>query len=95
MINIRKEWEKEALLAIEKVKEEKGLPKKASNLARDASILLMVAHDGFYSSEICLHYVFGWEKFDGLALSSAISRLDGSGEILYQVAGEVREVYAS
>jgi len=84
MVKIRREWEKEAFLTIEKVKE-KGLPKKALNLAREASILLMMAHDGFYSSEICLHYVFGSENFDGLVLSLAISRLDG-----FEVMGLMR-----
>nr|CAD1838215.1 unnamed protein product [Ananas comosus var. bracteatus] len=78
MIGMRKKLEKEALLAIEKATTQTGLPKKVSNMARDASVVLMMAHDGFSAPEICLHYVLGSSNVDGLVMSSAISRLDGS-----------------
>ncbi|KAG1342732.1 hypothetical protein COCNU_05G009610 [Cocos nucifera] len=84
MIRVRKQWEKQGLLAIEKAAQ-KGIPKKVSNLAKEASILLMVAYDGFSSSELCLHYVFGSSNLDGLMLSSAISKLDG-----WEVLGLIR-----
>lgn len=77
MIRVRKQWEKQGLLAIEKAAQ-KGIAKKVSKLAKEASILLMMAYDGFSSSEICLHYLFGSSNLDGLMLSSAISKLDGS-----------------
>lgn len=77
MIGVRKQWGKQGLLAIEKAIQ-KGIPKKVSKLAKEASILLMMAYDGFSSSELCLHYVFGSSNLDGLVLSSALSKLDGS-----------------
>ncbi|PKA63487.1 hypothetical protein AXF42_Ash005382 [Apostasia shenzhenica] len=73
---VKKQWERQAFLAFEKATK-KGLPKKASAIARKASILLMLAHDGFSSSESCLHYVFSTSNVDSLIFSSAISRLNG------------------
>ncbi|XP_039119136.1 uncharacterized protein LOC120255366 [Dioscorea cayenensis subsp. rotundata] len=63
--------------AIEKATH-RGLDEKVTALAREASILLAMAHDRFSSSEVCLHYVFGSSNLDDLVLSSAILRLDGS-----------------
>ncbi|KAJ0989116.1 hypothetical protein J5N97_007472 [Dioscorea zingiberensis] len=77
MISVKKKLEKEALFAIEKATH-KGLDEKVTTLAREASILLTMAHDRFSSPEVCLHYVFGSSNLDDLVLSSAISRLDGS-----------------
>ncbi|RZR98750.1 hypothetical protein BHM03_00028215 [Ensete ventricosum] len=76
MVAVKKQWESQAILAIEKATQ-MGLPKKASKLAREASILLMMAYDGFSPSQVCLHYVFGSSNAEGLVLSSVISRLDG------------------
>ncbi|XP_074572521.1 uncharacterized protein LOC141829012 [Curcuma longa] len=73
---VREQWKNEALLAIEKATQA-GHGKKVTKLAREASILLMMAHDDFTSSEICLHYVFGSSNGEGIILSSAISKLDG------------------
>lgn len=72
MGNVRKEWESEALLAIEKAR----LGKK-SRLAKEASILLMVAHDGFSDSELCLHYLLASNNVDEVVLSSSLSKLSG------------------
>ncbi|KAG0493441.1 hypothetical protein HPP92_004435 [Vanilla planifolia] len=80
MLEVKKQWEKQALIAVEKATK-KGIPQKASALAREASILLMVAHDDFSASESCLHHLFGNPNIDGLVFSSAISRLNGN-EIL-------------
>ncbi|XP_042512524.1 uncharacterized protein LOC122087445 isoform X2 [Macadamia integrifolia] len=77
MVKVREEWESQALLAIEKVASE-NLTRKKSNLAKQASVLLMIAHDGFSTSELCLHYLFASSNLDELTLSSSISRLDGS-----------------
>lgn len=77
MLKVRKEWESQAILAVEKATQ-KGLPDEVTSLARDASILLMMAHDGFSSSELCLHSLFSSPNLDGLIMSSAISRLGGS-----------------
>ncbi|XP_072965639.1 uncharacterized protein [Typha angustifolia] len=77
MVEVRKKWGNQALLTVEKAAQS-GLPKKVSVLAREASVLMMMAHDGFSSSELCLHYLFGSSNVDGLVLSSAVSRLDGS-----------------
>ncbi|PKU64296.1 uncharacterized protein LOC110102655 [Dendrobium catenatum] len=75
-LGVKKEWERQALLAIEKATN-KAVPQKAATLAREASILLMLAHDGFSPAELCLHYVFGSSEMDRLVLSSVISKLSG------------------
>ncbi|PPR91308.1 hypothetical protein GOBAR_AA29365 [Gossypium barbadense] len=72
MVNVRKEWESQALLAIEKAK----LGKK-SRLAKEASILLMVAYDGFSDPELCLHYLLSSNNVDEVILSSLIGKLVG------------------
>lgn len=50
MMNVRKDWENQANLAIEKI----GKQNEKSLLAKEASVLLMIAYDGFTSSELCL-----------------------------------------
>ncbi|XVF09127.1 hypothetical protein REPUB_Repub07fG0064400 [Reevesia pubescens] len=72
MGNVRKEWESQALLAIEKAR----LGKK-SRLAKEASILLMVAHDGFSDAELCLHYLLASNNIDEVILSSSLCKLSG------------------
>ncbi|XP_077226424.1 uncharacterized protein LOC143859655 [Tasmannia lanceolata] len=76
MMTVRKEWENQALLSIEKATQ-KYLPEKKLQPARCGSLLLSMAHDGFSAPELCLHYLFGSSNIDGLALSSAIGGLDG------------------
>ncbi|KAJ9140426.1 hypothetical protein P3X46_031075 [Hevea brasiliensis] len=76
MVNVRKEWESQALLAIEKVKDKK-LSDKKSRIAKEASILLMLAHDGFSTSELCLHYLLASSNVDEVILSSSIGKLNG------------------
>lgn len=76
MVNVRKEWEKQALSAIEKAKD-KSLSGKKARLANDASILLMMAYDGFSSPEICLHHLLASSNYDAIVLSSSISKLSG------------------
>ncbi|CAK7322860.1 unnamed protein product [Dovyalis caffra] len=76
MVIVRKEWEREALLAIEKASD-KNLSERKSRLTKEASILLMLAHDGFSTSELCLHYVLASPIVDEAILSSSISKLNG------------------
>lgn len=76
ILEVKKEWEKQAVLAIEKATK-KGVPKKAAILAKEASILLMLAYDSFSASESCLHYFFGTSNIDGLVLSSVFLSLSG------------------
>ncbi|GAV73827.1 hypothetical protein CFOL_v3_17310 [Cephalotus follicularis] len=83
MTNVRKQWESQALLAMEKmVPREKDSNKDHSrrmlHVAKAASILLMIAHDGFSASELCLHYLIASPNFDELILSSSISKLSGN-----------------
>ncbi|XP_028782196.1 uncharacterized protein LOC114738326 [Neltuma alba] len=71
---VRKEWESQALLALEKAKDRKGrdLP-----LAKEAAGLLMLAHDGFSRSELCLHYLFASSNANRDILSPSFSKLNG------------------
>ncbi|KAL5544404.1 hypothetical protein UlMin_008188 [Ulmus minor] len=76
IVNVRKEWEKQALLAIEKAND-KSLTGKKLVVAKQASILLMLAHDGFSSSELCLHYLLASANIDEVVLSSSFGKLNG------------------
>ncbi|KAH9676541.1 F6A14.6 protein [Citrus sinensis] len=82
MGSVRMEWESQALLAIEKASDENPSRKKLC-LAKEASILLMVAHDGFSVSELCMHYLLASSNIDEVMLSSPISNLDGMSLIRY------------
>ncbi|KAG2303251.1 hypothetical protein Bca4012_062022 [Brassica carinata] len=77
MVKVREEWDSEALLAIEKLSN-KEVSKKSRVLAEEASILLMVAHDGFSPSELCLHYLLASSDVDEVMFSSAVSKLNGN-----------------
>lgn len=76
MVNVRNEWENQALLALDKAAN-KSLSGKKSSLAKEAVILLMLAHDGFSSSELCLHYLLSSENLDEVVFASAIGKLNG------------------
>lgn len=77
MVKVREEWDSEALLAIEEVSKTE-VPKKSKVVAEEASILLMVAHDGFLPSELCLHYLLASSDVDEVMFSSAVSKLNGN-----------------
>ncbi|KAL4577280.1 hypothetical protein LXL04_013386 [Taraxacum kok-saghyz] len=79
MIVIRKEWETRALSATEMAKDKKNL---ASN---SAAILLMMAHDEFTTSELCLHYLISSSNLDDVIFSACVGSLNGS-----QIMGFVR-----
>ncbi|XP_062113770.1 uncharacterized protein LOC133824813 [Humulus lupulus] len=76
ILNVRNEWEKQALFAIEKATD-KTLSVANSILAKEAAVLLMVAYDGFSSPELCLHYLLASVNVDEVILSSAFSKLNG------------------
>ncbi|KAL1207860.1 hypothetical protein V5N11_014026 [Cardamine amara subsp. amara] len=76
MAKVREEWDSQALLAIEKASN-KEISKK-SKVAEEASILLMVAHDGFSLSELCLHYLLASRNVDEVMFASAVSKLSGN-----------------
>ncbi|CAH8381284.1 unnamed protein product [Eruca vesicaria subsp. sativa] len=77
MVKVREEWDSQALLAIEKVSNAEVSSKKAK-VAEEASILLMVAHDGFLPSELCLHYLLASSDVDEVMFASAVSKLNGN-----------------
>ncbi|GMJ15140.1 LANT-SPECIFIC COMPONENT OF THE PRE- rRNA PROCESSING COMPLEX2 [Hibiscus trionum] len=72
MVIVRKAWESQALLAIEKAR----LGKK-SRFTKEAAILLMVAHDGFSDAELCLHFLLASNNVDEVILSSSLGKLVG------------------
>uniref|UniRef100_A0A7N0V0J1 Uncharacterized protein n=1 Tax=Kalanchoe fedtschenkoi TaxID=63787 RepID=A0A7N0V0J1_KALFE len=76
MGGIRKEWESRAVNAMEKAVDD-SLKEQSLILAKESSILLMMAYDDFTDSELCLHYLFAATRADELVLTSAISRLNG------------------
>lgn len=73
LADVKKEWERQAVLAIEKAAAGEKSPR-----ARRAAVLLAAAYDRFSTSELCLHYLFGSENVEGLALSAAVAGLDGA-----------------
>ncbi|XP_022737326.1 uncharacterized protein LOC111290275 [Durio zibethinus] len=72
MLAIWEELESQALLSVEKARLGKKL-----RWAKEASILLMVAHDGFSDAELCLHYLLASNNVDEVILSSSIGKLGG------------------
>lgn len=75
MVILRKDWEDEALEAVEKAAD-KGVGGKLRNLAQEAAVLLMVAYDGFSASELCLHYLIARDDIDEVMFLSCISKLN-------------------
>ncbi|KAF5203475.1 hypothetical protein FRX31_006935 [Thalictrum thalictroides] len=80
MAKMRKKWEKQALMSIEKATDG-SLPSENLSLAKQASLLLMIAHDDFSSAELCMHYLFASSEIDDLTLSYSLSGLDGSNKL--------------
>ncbi|GAB2295652.1 hypothetical protein Dimus_029805 [Dionaea muscipula] len=75
MAGVTKEWEEQASLAIEKATDAK-LGEKKIGLAKEASILLMMAYDGFFEYELCLHYLFASSEVDETLFSNVLSSLN-------------------
>ncbi|KAG8379133.1 hypothetical protein BUALT_Bualt07G0056500 [Buddleja alternifolia] len=76
LVSVRKDWESQALLAIEKASD-KEVSGKEKILAKEASLLLMLGHDGFSVSELCLHYLFASMNLDEVIFSACVSKLNG------------------
>lgn len=76
MVSIKKEWENQALLAIEKASDS-NLKRKNSLVAKEASILLMMAYDGFSAPELCLHYLISSPNINSAISSPAFNKLNG------------------
>ncbi|KAK7265773.1 hypothetical protein RJT34_33396 [Clitoria ternatea] len=76
MVTVRKEWESQTLLAIEKASNS-TLKGRKLLVAKEASILLMMAYDGFSVSELCLHYLVASSNINDVMLSSSFSKLNG------------------
>ncbi|PHT46215.1 hypothetical protein CQW23_15373, partial [Capsicum baccatum] len=77
LVNVRKEWESQAMSAVEKAMD-LSLGPIRMEIARDASLLLMLAHDGFSVYEMCLHYLLASRNVDEVILGACISKLSGS-----------------
>ncbi|CAI8597674.1 unnamed protein product [Vicia faba] len=76
MVSIKKEWENQALFAIEKASDS-NLKRKNSIVAKEASILFMMAYDGFSAPELCLHYLVSSPNINNAISSPAFSKLNG------------------
>ncbi|XP_050377371.1 uncharacterized protein LOC126794652 [Argentina anserina] len=76
IVEVGKEWESQALLAVEKASD-RSLSGKKLSMAKEAAVLLMVAYDGFSSAELCLHYLLVSKNVDEVIMSSAVSKLNG------------------
>ncbi|GFQ01167.1 hypothetical protein PHJA_002260600 [Phtheirospermum japonicum] len=71
LVSVRDDWESQALLAIKTASE------KETSLAKAASILVMLAHDGFSVSELCLHYFLAAPNLDEVIFSACVGKLNG------------------
>ncbi|XP_075480220.1 uncharacterized protein LOC142520945 [Primulina tabacum] len=76
LVAVRKDWESQALLAIEKASGNE-ISGKHKSLAKDASLLVMLAHDGFSVAELCLHSLFSSRNLDEVIFSACIGKLNG------------------
>ncbi|QCD80889.1 uncharacterized protein LOC114179212 [Vigna unguiculata] len=76
MLSVKIEWERQAVLAIQILNDSKPKRKKLL-LAKEASILLMMAYDGFSASETCLHYLIASSNINDVMLSPSLSKLNG------------------
>ncbi|XP_057806402.1 uncharacterized protein LOC131021293 [Salvia miltiorrhiza] len=73
---VREDWERQASLAIEKASG-KGVGGKEKSLAKEAAVLIMLGHDGFSVSELCLHYLLTSENLDEVIFAACTSKLNG------------------
>ncbi|KAE9602174.1 hypothetical protein Lal_00049684 [Lupinus albus] len=76
MTTVRNEWEKQALLAMLKASDS-NLKHKDLLIAKEASILFMIAYDGFSTPELCLHYLISSSNINDVLLSPSFSKLKG------------------
>ncbi|KAI3454634.1 hypothetical protein Pfo_011297 [Paulownia fortunei] len=76
LVSVREDWESQALLAIDKASG-KGVSGKEKSWAKEAALLVMLAHDGFSVSELCLHYLLASPNLDEVIFSACVSKLNG------------------
>ncbi|KAL1541602.1 hypothetical protein AAHA92_25802 [Salvia divinorum] len=82
--SVREVWERQASLAIEKVSV-KGIGGKEKSLA----VLIMLGHDGFSVSELCLHYFIASANLDEVIFAACVSKLNGEElKVLIQYFGK-------
>ncbi|XP_042042807.1 uncharacterized protein LOC121788023 [Salvia splendens] len=74
--SVREDWERQASLAIEKASG-KGVSGQNKSLAKDAAVLIMLGHDGFSVSELCLHYILASANLDEVIFAACASKLNG------------------
>ncbi|EYU35877.1 hypothetical protein MIMGU_mgv1a006299mg [Erythranthe guttata] len=79
LVAVREYWTSQAMLAIEKAIESKGVgvSSKEKRFAKEAAVLVMAAHDGFSVSELCLHCFFASPNVDEVVLSACVGKLSG------------------
>ncbi|RZB46115.1 hypothetical protein D0Y65_050229 [Glycine soja] len=75
MVTMKKKCECQALLAIEKASD-RNLKRKNLLMAKEASIMLMMAYDGFSVSDICLHYLIASSNINDVMLSPSFRKLN-------------------
>ncbi|KAL8498488.1 hypothetical protein ACS0TY_021713 [Phlomoides rotata] len=93
LVTVREEWEKQALLAIEKASGQ-WVSGKEKGLAKEAALLVMVGHDGFSVSELCLHYLLASSNLDEVIFSACVSKLNGDEiKVLIQYLGKLLRKY--
>lgn len=78
LVSVREDWESQASLAIEKASG-KGVVggKEKRRLAKEAAVLIMLGHDGFSVSELCLHYLLASPNLDEVIFAACVSKLNG------------------
>lgn len=76
LVSVREDWECQASLAIEKASG-KGVSGKEKRLAKEAAVLIMLGHDGFSVSELCLHYLLASSNLDEVIFAACVSKLNG------------------
>ncbi|KAL0355601.1 UNVERIFIED_CONTAM: hypothetical protein Sradi_4007000 [Sesamum radiatum] len=76
LVSVREHWESQALLAIEKASA-RGVNGKEKSWSKEAALLVMLAHDGFSVSELCLHYLLTSQNLDEVIFSACVSKLNG------------------
>lgn len=92
LASLRKDWERQASMAIEKASG-KGAGGKES-LAKEAAVLIMVGHDGFSVSELCLHYLLVSANLDEVIFAACVSKLNGEElKALVQYFGKLLRKY--
>ncbi|XP_042015835.1 uncharacterized protein LOC121763817 [Salvia splendens] len=82
--SVREVWERQASLAIEKVS-----AKSVGGKEKSLAVLIMLGHDGFSVSELCLHYFIASANLDEVIFAACVSKLNGEElKVLIQYFGK-------